>query len=64
MVKAVRYGQMEVFMKAIGKMDSQMAEVGSFMLMEIFMKVIGKMIWHTVSESIHTQMVQNMKENG
>jgi len=64
MEKAVKYGQMEVFMKATGKTDSQMVEVDLFMLMEIFMKVIGKMIWHTVLESIHTQTEQNMRVNG
>jgi hypothetical protein len=64
MEKVVKYGQMEAYMKVIGKMDSQMVEVGSFTLMETSMKVTGKMIWHTVLENINTQMVRCMKENG
>jgi hypothetical protein len=64
MDKAFKYGQMEAYMKAIGKMECLMVEVGSFMPMETSMKANGKTIWHTVSESINTQMVRCMKENG
>ena len=55
MDEAIRYGQMEVFMKDTGKLIKLTAEVDLFMQMEIFMMVTGKMIRHMVfGEYTHT----------
>lgn len=64
MEKESRYGQMEVFMKVIGK--QMLLKVGEdlCMLMEIFMKDFGCRIKLMDLESIFTKTVLHMKENG
>ena len=55
--------QMEIFMKASGKMIKHMDMVTTPMQMELLTVENGKMISNTVKELKHGPMVPNMKVN-
>ena len=64
MEEAIKFGVMEVFMKAIGRMIRPMVEEDLFMQTEISMMVIGKMTKLTDLDNIHILTVLNMKAIG
>jgi DNA-binding Xre family transcriptional regulator len=64
MAEAIRYGQMALSMKAIGKMTKLTEEAGLYMQMVMSMKENGKTIKLMGLEHICIQMVHNMKDIG
>ena len=64
MAVVIKFGAMEVFMKAIGKMIKLTEEEDSFMQMVIFMTVSGRTIKLMVLENTLILMVPNTKVIG
>lgn len=64
MAVVIKFGAMEVFMKAIGKMIKLTEEEDSFMQMVIFMTVSGRTIKLMALENTLILMVPSMKDTG
>lgn len=63
-VEAIKFGQMDLFTKVIGRMIKLMEEADLSMLMEMYMKVNGRMTKPMAMVNICTLMALNMKVNG
>jgi len=59
-----KFGKMDPYMKAIGKMIWRMAKEDSFIPAGMFMKVIGSMTKPKEKECIYISMVLAIQENG
>ena len=64
MGKATKFGQMEAYMKVIGRTIKLMGEEDLFMPTETYMMDIGRMIKLTALDNILIQTVLSMKANG